>query len=363
MNRGILGDDFFKVGWPLALYGAGRAAAECLDYLESLSLSNRVEFLVDNDPNRWGSSVKGRPVGPPELLGPKQAVVICAPSYVGEIYQSLNAAGHSMKTFVYDPTIRAFADIPRRLSEPGRPPETEADLPHLRELYQDDQTTGDLLAAAVFIRCHPGAAIQPYNNFMEFSRRCITAEDYWLDPGLDSGDQVFTLLDVGAYRGESFVGLISRYGDRLKKIYAFEPDPVNFSHLRASLKNRPWKDRVDCRCLAAGDRKEILSFKSDGCGSRLSSEGDGRTEVRRLDDLDLEIEGQLLIKMDVEGAELSALRGAAGLIEKYGPQLAVCLYHRYGDLGEIPACLKSLNPAYRCLIRGGLHAVCQARLS
>ncbi len=50
------------------------------------------------------------------------------------------------------------------------------------------------------------------------------------------------------------------------------------------------------------------------------------------------------VKLDIEGAELSALDGMRGMIARYKPRLAVSAYHRPEDLWEIPSKLKALLP-------------------
>jgi FkbM family methyltransferase len=54
-----------------------------------------------------------------------------------------------------------------------------------------------------------------------------------------------------------------------------------------------------------------------------------------------------LIKLDVEGCELVALKGASRTISKYKPKLAISVYHKKEDLVEIPEFLLSLNANYR----------------
>lgn len=57
------------------------------------------------------------------------------------------------------------------------------------------------------------------------------------------------------------------------------------------------------------------------------------------------------IKMDIEGAELDALRGAEELIKANKPKLAICLYHHVHDLWTIPLYVKSLVPEYKLFCR------------
>ena len=68
--------------------------------------------------------------------------------------------------------------------------------------------------------------------------------------------------------------------------------------------------------------------------------------------------------MDVEGAELSTLKGAKETIKKYKPRLAVCVYHKLEDILEIPQYILSLDPSYRLYMRNyesfGLETVLYA---
>ncbi len=53
------------------------------------------------------------------------------------------------------------------------------------------------------------------------------------------------------------------------------------------------------------------------------------------------------IKMDIEGAEIEALKGAMRTIEKYRPKMAIAVYHKLPDFYEIPRLLCGIHKDYR----------------
>ncbi|MGW8346832.1 FkbM family methyltransferase, partial [Xanthomonas axonopodis pv. khayae] len=57
------------------------------------------------------------------------------------------------------------------------------------------------------------------------------------------------------------------------------------------------------------------------------------------------------IKMDIEGSELSALKGAQGAISQCKPKMAISAYHRATDLLDLSDFALSLNPDYRIGLR------------
>ena len=127
--------------------------------------------------------------------------------------------------------------------------------------------------------------------------------------------------DVGANVGFYSLlaaGLVGPQG----RVFAFEPLPRNVMYLRRHLTlNRVFN--VEILELAVGERTGSASFTPDpsGCMGRLSDTGCLPVTVASLDDL-LE-QGRLApphsIKMDIEGAELLALRGAQSLYPATSP--------------------------------------------
>ena len=57
------------------------------------------------------------------------------------------------------------------------------------------------------------------------------------------------------------------------------------------------------------------------------------------------------LKMDVEGRELSVLKGAAETIKTFKPSLALSAYHRGDDLIQLPKLLLELNLDYKFYLR------------
>ena len=57
------------------------------------------------------------------------------------------------------------------------------------------------------------------------------------------------------------------------------------------------------------------------------------------------------LKMDIEGSELAALRGAERIIREQRPKLAICVYHKPEDMWEIPGFILNCHPDYKLYLR------------
>ena len=62
------------------------------------------------------------------------------------------------------------------------------------------------------------------------------------------------------------------------------------------------------------------------------------------------------IKMDIEGAERNALRGARRVLKEFGPKMAVSIYHREDDPEVIPEVVLGARPGYEIVTTAGAWA-------
>ena len=104
---------------------------------------------------------------------------------------------------------------------------------------------------------------------------------------------------------------------------------------------------------AAMERSGQITFEISPSSSsemgRVAPEGG---LVVRAVSIDETVEAQRLkrvdfIKMDIEGAERYALSGARRTLARFGPQLAICLYHRPDDRQVLPELVLGIRPSYR----------------
>lgn len=95
---------------------------------------------------------------------------------------------------------------------------------------------------------------------------------------------------------------------------------------------------------------EVANF---GSSSFITHKGSGKEQVIPTTSVDIVLHGEpvTFIKMDIEGAELEALKGAQNTIRRYHPILAISIYHKPEDIVELPRYIKSLVPEYKLYLR------------
>jgi len=146
------------------------------------------------------------------------------------------------------------------------------------------------------------------------------AEDYLLDLFVESIPEGGTVVDVGAHIG-LFTLLAARAVGPGGRVIAIEPNPQTRSLLQENLVLNGLEERVTVLGVAVSAERQraVLHVNEEGFLSNLFSTEDGcesevEVECVPLDELLVDWAPIDVMKLDVEGAEVSALRGAAGVI-------------------------------------------------
>lgn len=149
------------------------------------------------------------------------------------------------------------------------------------------------------------------------------------------------LFDCGAYDGDSIHDYTEVYTG-YKEIYAFEPDRSNIKKIKQRIESEKIHN-ITIIEKGVWSKTTTLHFSSEGTSASSVSDAGGTTiEVIRLDDMYDKFDADSLIKMDIEGSELEALKGAERIIREIHPVLAVCVYHKQEDLITIPQYISGL---------------------
>lgn len=179
--------------------------------------------------------------------------------------------------------------------------------------------------------------------------KILCNKQYFEEPFIENFGNGKVFVDAGCFDGNNSISFMNRSLDGTNaKIIAFEPDLRNYKYCVERL--RGFKN-VSVVNKGISD-KNVISHFADGMGksSVFSDEGTSSVELVKLDNV-LAEDNIGYIKMDIEGEELNALKGARTIIEKHKPMLAICVYHKRWDIINIPQLLLGINSDYRFYMR------------
>lgn len=154
------------------------------------------------------------------------------------------------------------------------------------------------------------------------------------------------MVDCGAYIGDSAAGFIECF-KKYKKIYCYEATASTFEELSGNLSGY---ENIVLKNLAVGEEYGELSLSIEADG-KSSIYGEAQ-QIVPVVPIDKDIEEPIsIIKMDIEGAEQSALRGARSHIVNDYPKLLICVYHGNHDIIEIPLMIEEMRDDYDFYLR------------
>jgi FkbM family methyltransferase len=366
---------------PVVLYGAGSAGKELFPVLQRHGVAP--VCFCDSNPSRVGKNYCGLPIismSDLQLNHKESVIVVSIGAYSDQIKQQLIEAGFDKGKVLTVDNQEALYYYCHVAQWYWPEEDLAAHADDLLKVYNilSDQKSRDIFASRIALFAG-GADFKSYQNFIsKFSDagqnvqpgyECSPANcdsEAYLQFNNDllklKNDEV--LFDGGAFTGDStleFIKACDRQRLIYKEIVCFEPDPLAFAQLRentvdcANISLRPfglWSHATtitfaDSNILAPGSTR-IISGNVDSS----VEEAAGITEIHTTT-IDEEISENrvTLIKMDIEGAEIEALRGALQTIARDQPKLIISAYHKRDDIFEIPLLIQQMVPEYKLYFR------------
>jgi FkbM family methyltransferase len=303
----------------------------------------KIAAIVDDDPAKTGLVVEGVTIAPVQTLAdlPRSTPVAIASHRVLRVTQRLRGLGfQTVVPFAMLQVLAPGVFAPHMFYEALLDDlwTHRAEVQALHERLADDRSRQVLEAVIGFRRTLDPALLQPV----------LTEHDLYAPEGLFEfgSDEVY--VDGGSYDGDTIRSFIARVHGQFSGIYAFEPDPVTFEKLTANFRDEP---RVHPYHAGLHSHGGSLRFRDDASrGAIFAADGEIEMPVTTIDDV-LGDRKLTYIKMNIEGAEIDALKGGRKAIGTWRPRLAISVYHRASDLWRIPQLVLELNPDYRLYLR------------
>ena len=339
VNRLVDGD--FKIH--LCCYGAeGKKFANSL-----LKLGIEVCGIYEDDAEARGQAQKifGNvfPIGNMEgKIDKESLIVICSNSPYNGIYQKISPN-------------RELDFIPLFAIQCLRPDVFEPFMFYkdLQEEYRDHSYILDFVKTFL----SDEESIKTFETVLEYTKTfdqalidsCVKTYSDILNSELFSGTVISNYIDGGVFNGNTIDDVAnSRFSD-LKQVFAYEPSVKMAGYLRDKYKSLPY----EIYDLALSDRNHEMRFSNDNSTTSMEcADSDNIVNAVSIDshlrEKDIKVD---LIKFNIEGAEINALRGAVNRIRKDKPILAIHSYHKPSHLWEVPILIKSINKDYKLYFR------------
>jgi len=338
---------------PIIIYGAGYRGR----LIASLCKEFQIPIAAVCDKNLAGSVVPGLGVVQTFLDAihavTEYQVVIASVPYRAEIEQYVKSVVPTCETycFQFPPMIEVGnvgpADYRRFLRE------------HLSELEVLSERLSDELSRETLYAMIKARLTWDYGCLKDVQ----VDDQYFLPDVVPMGNQE-VFYDCGAWIGDSLSALKQHTHGNFRKAFCFEPGKDAGETLCREFQPEIQTGKVVLIPKAVSDRETTLYFRPQASGSHLQdAENAGsdseRVETTTIDRIAESEPDATYIKMDIEGAELDALKGAMRTIQNCRPKLAICVYHKVKDLVEIPQYIDSLSVGYHYFLRHHSDNLCE----
>lgn len=327
----------------IVLYGMGDGADKIKRVLDGRDID--VSDIMASDGFVRGQSFMGHRVKTlseiEDEYGDGAVILVCFGSRLPEVME--NIYGIAQKHELYAPNVPVTGDGVFDLEY------ANANKDELQKVYK-------MLADEQSKKVFENVIRYKLSGDIKYLKECETPSDEKFDL-LNIGIEE-TVVDLGAYDGDTLIEFLNGTSMQFRKLYAMEPDNKNYRKLKRSL-YMIGSARLEAYNAGAWDEDTTITFNMRA--GRGSTASDSVSKARRplqyrdikmmKTDTMLRGDEATYIKIDVEGAEENALRGAKETIASFRPKLNIALYHRNEDIFKLPLLVNDLNRKYKFYMR------------
>lgn len=336
----------------VVVFGLGRYFEEAFER-QNVKERFHVRWLCDNNPEKWGKTFHGLLcLSPAELKDMtqqgKNPVVLIMLGDGRDVHAQLSQMIGAERCLFYDNVALA-----ERLNEPRSRESFQNQKLRILEAFSllDEEESQKVFANVLCLRIAPHLARYSYKELMAPGYEYFDTSIYRL-----RNDEVF--VDCGAFTGDTLAIFLKLVNKQFNGIYAFELSAENFMALQHNIAayGSDIADKIHLYQAGVSDKNMEISYSEDSSADGFSifcqtSLKKRNAHLVRLDDALANAPRITFLKMDIEGAEMSALAGAKELLARHRPRTAICVYHRTSDMWNVPLFLRSISPHARIYFR------------
>lgn len=324
----------------IIIWGAGEFGKNTVQCFLPDMCSMEILAVVDKDPAKWGKDLCGIPIMGYDMLTGMiyDRILICAPKFQNEIYSFLiSECGiprqkieivEDCAYFIYRRIEEKYEDIDVNTVKDSQKQQVIRYLKHhgarmfcysfaekyihnkLPIFFDNKEKLNYVVHEGKRMYMSPKLqgeeTIRQYYNSLCMEQDIKSPHLYQSEKvKIEDGDVV---LDVGAAEGFFSLSII----DKASYVYMIEADEA-------------WRKALEATFRPYGDKVRIIE--------KFAADVDGENKIT----IDSIIKNERLdfIKMDIEGGERSALKGAVNTLIAHDVKCSICTYHNDNDFDEI----------------------------
>lgn len=330
----------------IIIWGCASTGQSVYDFLEEFGSIDNIKYFADNNKKKWGTRKNGLLVLSPEEVVEKvkensNTYIIVAALHLSDIRKQLLSLG--IQDSVIDVNGFSLAKDYLTFKDESAYKIINSHIDEYEKVYSylaDERSRTVYLS---ILNCK----ISLDNKYM--MGIATPAKDQYFDKEIINLHENEVFCDCGSFNGDTLETFVTLSAGEYKKYIAIEADKDIFIELNKKVAEKGYRN-VQTHNVACWNEKTILKFQSAQSAGHVSEIGSITVQADTLDHI-LKGENVTFLKMDIEGAEEMALKGAATLIQENKPVLAVCIYHSLQDYYKLPLIMKDLNQDYMLFIR------------